>query len=214
VSTDGNEVWYLIRFMNGGNALTATTEGADIATTSTTGQDSQWWKVCGNDTDGYTLTNKLGLTLYTNSGAKNDMVKAAAAPTKNTKFIIATTSHSGSTGGYEIQPKNNRNVSMNLWGGPAENRGVGLWDKGDINNPVTFTSETEYKATGGLSIVPYPQSLKATSEEKLDFASIKSFVCPDATMKTHAEEFAADWQKVSGIALEMMDTDNGTPAIR
>ena len=104
--------------------------------------DAQLWKITGNETDGYTFTNKKGYTLCVTSAAKNQMVKALKEPTGVSKFIISPTGNSKHSGGYEIHPKGNTNVSMNLWGG-SENRGVGLWDKDNNNNPVTFIEESE-----------------------------------------------------------------------
>ena len=126
VSTDGNAVYYLIRFMNGGNAFTATTNNAQISTSAATASDAQLWKIEGNDAEGYTFTNKLGLRLCATSSAKNTMVKASSSASGTTRFKIVKTTNSTYSGNYEIQPVGNSAVSMNLWGGPAENRGVGF----------------------------------------------------------------------------------------
>lgn len=104
--------------------------------------DSQLWKITGNETDGYTFTNKKGYTLCVNSASKNEMIKASKTPNGVTKFFIKPTGNSKHSAGYEIHPKGNTNISMNLWGG-SENRGVGLWDKDNDNNPVTFIEESE-----------------------------------------------------------------------
>ena len=60
VSTPENEVWYLIQFMNDGNALTAESDGTQITISPATTDDSRLWKVTGDDTEGYTFTNKKG----------------------------------------------------------------------------------------------------------------------------------------------------------
>ena len=70
--------WYLIQFTNGGNALTAKTDGSQISTSVALGNAPQMWKITGNATEGYQFTNKEGLTLYVNSAAKNQMVHASA----------------------------------------------------------------------------------------------------------------------------------------
>ena len=62
VSTDEETKWYLIQFMNGGNALTAETDGANITTSTGKGSDAQLWKITGSKTQGYVLTNKKGYT--------------------------------------------------------------------------------------------------------------------------------------------------------
>ena len=41
ISTDENTKWYLIQFMNGGNALTAETSGAQITTSAAVGSSRQ-----------------------------------------------------------------------------------------------------------------------------------------------------------------------------
>ena len=204
-STEGNEQWYLIQFMNGGNALTADTQGAEITTSAAVGNAAQLWKFTGDDASGYTITNKKGLTLYTPSGQKNNKVSASASPSGVTRYKIVPTTNGSYSGGYEIQPYNNATISMNLWGGPAENRGVGLWDKGDQNNAVSFTTEKAFNGTADLSIVPYPQNLEVTKEGALNFATITTLAYPDVACLPHAEEFAAQWKAASGAELELTE---------
>ena len=88
ISSEGNEVWYLIQFMNGGETFSANADGAQIATASATATDEQQWKITGNATDGYSFTNKKGYTLYVPSAAKNQMVSAATTPSGVSKFQI------------------------------------------------------------------------------------------------------------------------------
>lgn len=126
ISNDDDAKWYLIQFMNGGNALTAETAGANITTATATGSDAQMWKITGDATNGYTFTNKKGYTLYVSSAAKNQMVKSGTNATGVSKFFINATTNGTYSSGYEIQPAGNTSISMNLWGGPSENRGVGL----------------------------------------------------------------------------------------
>ena len=76
ISTDENITWYLIQFMNGGNAFTAYSEGENITTSAAKGSDDQLWKITGDATTGYTFTNKKGYTLCVATGAKNDVVKS------------------------------------------------------------------------------------------------------------------------------------------
>lgn len=204
-STEGNEHWYLVQFMNGGNALTAETEGAEITTAAAVGSEAQLWKFTGSDADGYVLTNKKGLTLYTSGGQKNNKVSASSKANGVTRYKIVAATHASYKSGYELQPYNNASISMNLWGGPEENRGVGLWDKGDQNNAVEFVSEKELAAAAGFSIVPYPQSLEVTKEGALNFATITTLAYPDFASMAHAEEFARMWQNVSGVELNLVE---------
>ena len=76
ISTDENTQWYLIQFMNGGNALTAKADG-QITTSAVTGEGSQQWKITGDETDGYTFTTKKGLVLYVDAAEKENMVKSS-----------------------------------------------------------------------------------------------------------------------------------------
>lgn len=206
ISTADAEVYYLIRFLNGGNAFTATTSGAQISTSAATGQDSQLWKVEGNDADGYTFTNKLGLQLHAASSAKNTMVKASTNASGTSRFKIVTTKNNTYTGHYEVQPVGNSAVSMNLFGGPSENRGVGFWDAADPNNPVRFQSETEFKSLGSISIVPFPSQLTVVKDGKADFAKFTTITYTDELVRKHVESFATQWTKASGKTLTIKET--------
>ena len=196
VSTAENTVWYLIQFVNGGNAITASAE-ANASTTSAVGRPDQLWKVTGNSTDGYQLTNKKGYTLYVESAAKNQMVKAAASASGVSRFNIVS-----SNGGYEIQPKGNTGVSMNLWGGPSQNSGVGLWDKGDQNNPVTFTDASTLGGESPVSLIPYPQEV-VMGDGSLFVAALSAVTYGSDEMKGHIEDFAKQLKTSSGITLEV-----------
>ena len=195
ISTAENPRWYFIQFMNGGNVFTAATQGTNITTTSATGSDEQLWRVSGDNT-GYTLTNKKGYTLYVSTAAKNEMVKASATPTGVSKFTIAAAG-----GGYELHPVGNANISMNLWGGPNENRGVGLWDNNDQNNPVTFVDASTLDNMSKYAIIPYPAELIVKQESTLDVASLNAIAYGSDAMKEHAEAFAAQLKRDADITL-------------
>ncbi|MBR6649551.1 MAG: hypothetical protein IKL29_09280, partial [Bacteroidaceae bacterium] len=104
VSTEGNEIWYLIQFMNGGNAITAANNNAQITTAAAIASDEQLWKITGDATEGYSFTNKKGYTLYVPSASKNQMVSASTTPSGTSKFYITPTGNSSFSGGYELQP--------------------------------------------------------------------------------------------------------------
>ncbi len=205
VSTDDVTKWYLIQFMNGGNAITAENVNADITTAAATGSDAQLWKITGDASQGYTFTNKKGYVLYVNSAAKDQMVRAAASATGAYKFKINSTTNGSYSGGYEIQPATNTAVSMNLWGGPNENRGVGLWDSSDQNNPVTFVDASSYESLGKISIIPQPSELTITKEGSFSFNSLNAIACTGEEIKSHAEEFAAQLKKAAGITLQVKE---------
>ncbi len=204
VSTDEETKWYLIQFMNGGNALTAETDGANITTSAGKGSDAQLWKITGSKTQGYVLTNKKGYTLSVASSEKNQMVRAQSSASGSYKFAINTSTASGYSDGYEIQPRGNTAISMNLWGGPAENRGVGLWDKGDKNNAVQFVDAETFERLGKIALIPYPSSLEV-SEGSLALSSLSAIAYKGAEMKEHVEAFAQQLATSTGIAVEVKE---------
>ena len=209
ISTGENTKWYLIQFMNGGNAITAESAGAQITTATATGSDAQLWKITGDATNGYTFTNKKGNILYVSSAAKNQMVKSAATATGVSQFFINATGNSTYSGGFEIQPKGDTSISMNLWGGPSENRGVGLWDKDDQNNPVQFVEHSVFENLGNISIIPYPAEITA-GEGKLAVASLKAITYPSDETAKYVSDFADMLAKTSGTTLTVKES--GTEA--
>ena len=211
ISTDDEVKWYLIQFMNGGNALTAETSGAQITTSAAVGNDAQLWKISGDATDGYTFTNKKGYTLYVGSAAKNQMVYANATASGVSKFFINATGNSSYSGGYEIQPKGNTGISMNLWGGPAENRGVGLWDKNDQNNAIQFVEAVAFENMGKISIIPQPQEI-TIGETTFDLTKLNAIAYNSDEMKGHVESFAAQLKKSAGIELAVKKTESTAAA--
>ena len=209
ISTDENAKWYLIQFMNGGNAITAESADAQITTATATGSDAQLWKITGDATNGYTFTNKKGNILYVSSAAKNQMVKAATSETGVSKFFINTTTNGTYSGNYEIQPKGNTAISMNLWGGPSENRGVGLWDKGDQNNPVQFIEYSVFENLSKISIIPYPAEM-SVGEGSIAVASLNAITYPSEEVQKPVADFAAMLAKTSGTTLAVKES--GTEA--
>ncbi|MBQ8257694.1 MAG: family 20 glycosylhydrolase [Bacteroidaceae bacterium] len=205
ISTDDVTKWYLIQFMNGGNAITAETANANITTAAATGSDAQLWKITGNASTGYTFTNKKGYTLYANSAVKDQMIRAAASATGVYSFKINSTTNGSYSGGYEIQPASNTGISMNLWGGPAENRGVGLWNSGDQNNPVTFVDATTFEELGKISIIPQPAEL-TVNEGKLAVSSLNAITFPSEEIEKYVSDFAAMRAKTSGTTLTVKES--------
>ena len=204
ISTDENTKWYLIQFMNGGNAITAENSGVQITTSAAMGSDAQLWKITGDETNGYTFTNKKGYTLYVNSAAKNQMVHANATASGVSQFFINATGNSNHSGGYEIHPKGNTGISMNLWGGPNENRGVGLWDKNDQNNAVQFTEAVAFENMGKVSIIPQPLNM-TVGEEIFDLTKFTAVAYKGEQLKEHIEAFAAQLNTSAGISLEVKE---------
>ena len=224
ISSDSETTWYMIQFMNGGNAFTAANNRSQITTSAASGSYDQLWKITGNSTDGYTFTNKKGYSLYVGSAEKSQMVYASNTASGVTKFFINETGNNSYSGGFEIQPKGNTSISMNLWGGPNENRGVGLWDKNDQNNAVKFVEATELENLGKVAIIPYPEQI-TIGEGTIDFTKFNAIAYKGEQIKEHVESFVTQLKISSGINLEVKEagetavdgeiwfgTDNSLPA--
>ena len=94
---------------------------------------------------------------------------------------------------------------MNLWGGPSENRGVGLWDKGDQNNPVQFTEAATFENLSSISIIPYPSEITA-GEGKLAVSSLTAITYPSEETAGYVSDFAAMLAKTSGTTLTVKES--------
>lgn len=203
-ASSGDDVtWYLIQFLNGDGVLTAQEDGANVKTAVATGKASQFWKLEGSNTDGYKLTSKNGMVLYTTTTAKSGMFQSAAAPSSsNTLFVIQTTTNTTYSDGFVISPKANKSVYMNQWGGSGTGVTLGLWDnRADANQPLKFVSAEEWSTTGSpLTIIPYPQSLTQT-DARLAVSQLTGIQYVDEPTQRYAEEFAAQLKKVAGISL-------------
>ena len=210
VSTDKHEVWYLIQFANGGNVFSAKTNNAEISTAKAAASNEQLWKITGNEQSGFQLTNKKGYTLYSDNAAKNDKIRVSNKANRNHLFNIIPTTNPEYSGTYEIQPKSNDKVSLDLWGGPTANRGIGLWDKGDANNCVTFISLEEYHSLGKLSIIPYPSQLEFIQKGAFKLSNLKRINCADQAMTEHLKDFASQLKKASGISLDVTNKEKAS----
>ena len=206
VSTDDHAVWYLIQFVSGGKAITADTPDAEISVGAAVGNEAQLWKVTGNGTEGYQFVNKKGYTLYVSSAAVNEKVKASATASGVNRFTITEAGE-----GYEVHPKGNSGISINLWGGPNDNRGAGLWNNGDQNNPVKFVDATAVENMSKFSIIPYPAELVVIHGGALHVAALNAIAYGSDAMKEHAEAFAAQLKTAAGITLEVKKAED-TPA--
>ena len=214
-STEGNEVWYLIKFSEGGFVFDGKTENAGLRNESATGSEAQLWKFVGDDAQGYKITNKLGLSIYvTQADKKNGTVKVAKTPTTGNFFKIVQTTNAGHKGDFEIIPVGNETIGLNLAGGVQwRNGNVGMWDKKDPNNCLTFVSESDFKAMASVAIIPYPKDLKFWKEGMLDLTTLsnKTIKCPVAAMNEHLTKFVQELAAASGIQFSVVE--NGEAAI-
>ena len=200
VSTAENTVWYLIQFVNGGKAITAATPDEEISVGAAVGGADQLWTVTGNGSDGYQFTNKKGYTLYVSKAALNEKLKSSASATGVSRFTITPSGE-----GYELHPKGNDGISLNLWGGPNDNRGAGLWNNGDPNNPVKFVDASALEAAGKYALIPYPQEFVVTQQGTLHVAALNAITYGSDEMKEHVEAFAEQLKTSSGITLAVKE---------
>lgn len=199
VSTDGNEVWYMIQFLNGQNVVTAMGDGNQVKTQVPTGKRSQWWKLTGDAESGFTLTSKTGLTLTCSTNQKEGMFYATSSPSANILFKLISSTNAQYNGEWMISPSNNTGVFMNQWGGAGSNKQLGLWNaRNDANQPLKFVSETEFNTDGQpLPLIPYPQSV-IRGEGTLKVADIKAVYAKSEASKRAVKTFVANLAKVSG----------------
>ena len=80
VSDNSNEYWYYLKFTQGNYVVASDGDGVVCKAAIPTGRHSQLWKVVGDAASGYTLTNRLGLTLYAAATTQGSEIRAAVAP--------------------------------------------------------------------------------------------------------------------------------------
>ena len=146
VSTDGSEYWYYIQMQRGLCVLTSMGEGRNMQTAEAVKakKDVQLWKVEAVDDNRYRLTTRGGqVMVYSTSAGK---FQTAAAPSAGyTSFQIVRTTNSSYSGSFEIYAyqKGDDYAYLNQWGGFGAGRELGLYLKGDVNNPLQFVAEED-----------------------------------------------------------------------
>ncbi len=198
-STEGNETWYMIRFLNGQNVLTAGADGQNVTVQMPTGRNSQWWKVEGNNTTGYKFISRTGLTLTNTTGQKEGIFQAALAPTNNILYKLVTSTSAQYSGEWLIAPKTNTSLFMNQWGGAETGAQLGLWDtRADANQPLVFVVEADFQANGQpLPLIPYPQTV-IRGEGTCSVAGLCAVYAPSEDAKRAVQPFISDLSRVSG----------------
>lgn len=204
VSSPNADVWYLLQFLNGGKVISAEASG-EVQVAAPDQRQGQWWKLTGSVETGYTFTNKLGYVLHVHSADQNQKLRANKGHQGSSVFQLNAVA--GQTA-YEISPKGNNNVALNLWGGPEGNNGVGLWKKADPNNPIAFVSERDYNNLGRISLVPYPQQLEVTDDGLFPLSALHTITYPNDSVKIYVENFAQQLEKTSGQKLNIEQTSS------
>ncbi|AKU70596.1 glycoside hydrolase family 95 protein [Prevotella fusca JCM 17724] len=151
VSTSQDEHWYYVKYLRSGNVLEdkGNKQNCRTASPQVMSSDRQLWKVVaakGSDADRkYQLVSRSGRTLYVNGTDPNSsrfMTGATAAGT-NTFHIFHSSNNSFGSGAFEIAPDSTGSYAMNQVGEIKVGQLVGLWDKGDINNVLSFVTKDD-----------------------------------------------------------------------
>lgn len=199
ISTDGNEHYYYLKFVQGNYVVRATEENAVCKSALPTGKASQLWKVEGSSTEGYTFTNKLGQKLYATGTTEGSAINAATAPTSGEKFHINT---SGTN--YTITPFSNKGQAFNCWGGMGLGHDIKLYRSNDANAPMTFLTEDEVSISGTMvNVIPYPSNVNSTNEGTLDMHNVVAITYAEDMTKDMAQQFADDIKRTAGIELRV-----------
>ena len=151
VSTSQDEHWYYVKYLRSGNVLEdkGNRQNCRTASPQVMSSDRQLWKVVaakGSDANRkYQLVSRSGRTLYVNGTEPNSsrfMTGATAAGT-NTFHIFHSSNNSFGSGTFEIAPDSTGSYAMNQVGEIKVGQLVGLWDKGDINNVLSFVTKDD-----------------------------------------------------------------------
>ena len=146
VSTDGNEYWYYIQMQRGLCVLTSMGEGKNMQTAEAAKakKDVQLWKVEAVDGNHYRLTTRGGQVMFYSTSTGRFQTSAKPS-TGYTSFQIVSTTNSSYRGSHEIyaDQKGDDHAYLNQWGGFGPGRELGLYVKGDVNNPLEFVAEEE-----------------------------------------------------------------------
>lgn len=153
VSTADNEVYYYVQMQRGKGVITSMGEGSNVQTAAPakSKQSLQTWKVMQSG-DGYTFINQAGQTLYYDTSAAR--FRAATAPSGLQMLQIVETTNA-SYDGFELSTTGSGRSFLNQWGGYGLGKELGLWDKGDPNNPLQFVPMGEMEFS---DVLPDPVS--------------------------------------------------------
>ena len=158
LSSDGNESWYHIQFNNGGYFITDNGVGSLVKTVNAATTDANLWKVVGSDYNNVQFVSKAGTYMNYNGSRVEG---ASSADSKGFKIVSATNGSDGLEVVYN--GATDKYTSLNMFGGAAAGREIGLWTPGDGGNILDFILEgtyegpvvlPEYSYTGSETYVP------------------------------------------------------------
>ena len=212
-STADKAIWYVIQFMNQGNVIEGKGDGKQARTaalnlsmeSSISVTNAQLWKLEGDNTNGYKLINKNGQYLYLDNSARDAKVYAGKNVSgKKVLFKLMESQAQGYTGGLELQPAENNEVSINQFGGASSNAPLGLWNKNDAGNVLKFVSLGSSNENDAYGLIPYPTSLEKRKDGKLslkDFTAISAAAIVNEQSPNTVQSFADRLKMTSGIEL-------------
>ena len=154
VSTAENEVWYFLKFTRGELVVSSNGEGQICRSAAPRTRKAQLWKITGDATNGYVITNQLGLSLTYSGTTEGSNIIATANPTGNDRFAITASGDN-----YFITPLSNTGQGLNCWGGMSTGKDIRLYRTSDQNAPMNIVADNAYTAQAQLPIIPYPANL-------------------------------------------------------
>lgn len=149
----GATKWYFIQFANANNLVVASNgAGANcVSATKDLTANAQQWKIEGDQTNGYTITNKLGLSLTFTGTTEGANIQAASNPTENNKFFI---NQNGTN--FTISPQGASGQGINCWGGFSAGNAIRLYSASDRGDQLQI-------ATSGGASFQFPAVLRLDS---------------------------------------------------
>ncbi len=129
-STEGNPVWYQVKFKTGGAYLEDQGADANLKTANGSIKDEQLWQFIGNP-DNFKMKSRAGN--YVDFGNSRFTTSTTGA---DLKLILSP--RTDAEGYFEIG-RVDESKTMNQWGGTGAGKEIGEWNAGDTNNPLSFT---------------------------------------------------------------------------
>lgn len=205
ISENGNEYWYYLKFTQGSYVVASDGDGVVCKSAIPTGRRSQLWKVEGSATSGYTMTNKLGLTLYAVATSQGSEIRASQTPGGLNKFRFNTRGNY-----YTITPYSNTAQALNCWGGMGMGNDIKLYDSSDANAPMEFVGEyAAASITPVVGVIPYPRDCGLTDCGTLDMHKLEGITYFSDSTRILATRFADDLKRTAGIELPLKQVGVG-----
>ena len=142
-SNGTKEVWYLIKFQEGGVYLTSNGLNQTMTVEAGRNADSQMWKFVG-EANSFYLINKLGHYAGVKQGTWDEKNNTCPLQEVKDKPSRAFKLHVHDGGWFDKY--NNEyeilsiwgNKCLNTWGGTGAGTQIGIWHQDDVNNVVAF----------------------------------------------------------------------------